>query len=374
VSFLREYIDAQDEAQRPLDAVTDFSLFGKMRRAFCGREASHDSSSDDSRGVSTSPDLSILADALQEHAEVAGDALPRLGRFLDTHDEERWGSVCNRSVTRTLHALTFLLMHSGMPIILYGTEHYFDSPDNTGEDHGKRVSLWQTGFRTDTAAYQLIGRLNRLRRLYGLNAASVRQVHADASTMIFVRETANASVPSGSSARAFASALMSTAAPQLRINDDLNHDPHPLALSDHDPLAREAQESEQMHVIRDDVHPFAHDLSSVSADTNSSDLGIWIFLNNDVAISAAPMTYCVSDLADGVPFPPLGWHWVDALSGRHAAVDVSGCYTAPDNGPKVLALERLSSAGGGNSSNSSSGASATPGSATIPVHLDGASS
>jgi glycosidase len=81
--------------------------------------------------------------------------------FLDNHDVPRF-LFQKPSLTALHSALFFQFTFDGIPCIYYGTEQELAG----GNDPGNRERLWDTGYSTGNATFQLLERLIGLRKLY----------------------------------------------------------------------------------------------------------------------------------------------------------------------------------------------------------------
>ena len=106
-------------------------------------------------------------------------SLDLLANFADNHDGERIGRQCGGDASRVAHALSFVMLSRGIPVVYYGTEQAFEQAD-------QRASLWQTSYATDTPLYALLANLSRSRReIDPVGDASL--LHADAASLVFSR-------------------------------------------------------------------------------------------------------------------------------------------------------------------------------------------
>ncbi|KAI5850741.1 alpha-amylase [Tricharina praecox] len=80
------------------------------------------------------------------------------GTFSENHDQARFPSLTSDQSLIT-NALTFTLIHDGIPIIYAGQEHQFSGKN----DPYNREALWHTGFSRDSPHYRLISKLNAFR-------------------------------------------------------------------------------------------------------------------------------------------------------------------------------------------------------------------
>merc|ERR1711998_796482 len=210
-----------------------------------------------------------------------------MAHFLDTHGDDRWATICSGHASRTLNALTFVMLHSGLPIVQYGTEQMLQS--NIAESASQMVdpSMWQTRYLTDTDAYKLIATLNRLRRIKGICNSKLILVHTDASSMVFAR---------GSTGEKF--------------------------------------------LPPDHIRHRHNSLEGGAAQASTSHSSVWVFVNNDAIPADGARLYCTAQRSP--PIAPRGYMWVDEFSGIPAQFDeLTGCFAADDSYPKVLTLRQV---------------------------------
>mmetsp|Transcript_14117 Transcript_14117/g.29868 ORF Transcript_14117/g.29868 Transcript_14117/m.29868 type:complete len:440 (+) Transcript_14117:1-1320(+) len=149
--------------QRSLRGLLNFPLATAIPPAFC----------------SSSPDLRALAAVATQQAAAAYASLDLLANFADNHDLPRLSRTC--AAAAVPHALAFVMLHRGVPVVYYGTEQGFAQQD-------ARTSLWQTRFRTDTRLYALLAALSAVRReVRALPLARAAFLHADRSSLVFSR-------------------------------------------------------------------------------------------------------------------------------------------------------------------------------------------
>lgn len=107
--------------------------------------------------------------------------------FLDNHDVSRFGYL-QRNTKPYNAALATLLTSRGIPNIYYGTEQYVVPAD--GSDVAGRIFMQtDSGFGTDTTAYQLIGKLSELRQRNDAIAYGTTTVrYSDDNVLVFERQ------------------------------------------------------------------------------------------------------------------------------------------------------------------------------------------
>lgn len=290
-SFLSGFYRDPNTSLPVLDALTNFNLFGAIVGGFCGFP-------EDRKGNDTflahsnervplePPDLASFSSVLYEQQRNTVLDLDRLSIFLDTHDEARIAHRCNDTL-RVRNALAFLMMWHGMPVVYQGTEQGFDMQD-------RRVSLWQTGFPTNSRLYSFISKMNHARKAVSVGLATI--LHADEHILIFQRSSATNTIygtrTSLSSSIGVGSAF-----------------------------------------VRRDGNATVGDAGTATNEAAS----VIVFLNNWPATEGdSPRSYCV----DGMTMPPpapKGLCWVDVLTETVAEGD-HGCFEAADSEPKVLHL------------------------------------
>lgn len=111
----------------------------------------------------TSGSLSSYSELLATQASEGYPDLHLLGNFVDNHDNDRFLYSLEGNVLQLQNALTWSLLHHGIPIIYYGTEQFEVS--NVGDP---RTSMWPHFGRSDM--YEFLKGLNELRQQYGLAA------------------------------------------------------------------------------------------------------------------------------------------------------------------------------------------------------------
>ena len=174
LSFHASYQEDRD-ADTVLRGLLNFPLTYQIPAAFCGTQAQQ---------LSSTPfDMSALGEVLMRQQQPGAYAnLDLLGNFADNHDGPRIARQCANDTTRVAHALAFVMLTRGVPIVYYGTEHSFAQDDN-------RVAMWPTRFARGGAIYTLLARLNSIRRAHGVgqHGLPVALVHASASQLVLSR-------------------------------------------------------------------------------------------------------------------------------------------------------------------------------------------
>jgi alpha-amylase len=80
--------------------------------------------------------------------------------FIDNHDVARFLYEAKGNVAALRNALTLLLLEEGIPCLYYGTEQEFKG----GNDPANREVMWTTGYATNGETFQLVSKLNKLRK------------------------------------------------------------------------------------------------------------------------------------------------------------------------------------------------------------------
>ena len=148
-----------DSPQSPFkfDSALDYTLYFKINSVFA--EATGNTAQ------------------LQKHYEaVAANYDPaaqnQLVTFLDNHDQPRFLSIKGATVARLKVALVFLYTSRGIPCLYYGTEQAFDGAKDPWDREDMFAGQFEWGpslgdnFNMTHPLYQLVAKLNNLRRLY----------------------------------------------------------------------------------------------------------------------------------------------------------------------------------------------------------------
>lgn len=140
-----------------LDSVLDYTLYFKINSLFA---EARDGTKEIAEHYQAIP------------ANYDPEAQNQLVTFLDNHDQPRFLSVKGATTDRLKLALTFLYTTRGVPCLYYGTEQAF----NGGKDPWDREDMFAgkfewgpsrgDNFNMTHPLFQLVARLNNLRRLY----------------------------------------------------------------------------------------------------------------------------------------------------------------------------------------------------------------
>ncbi|PRP81159.1 hypothetical protein PROFUN_01993 [Planoprotostelium fungivorum] len=95
-----------------------------------------------------------LRDSFNAYVKSFGD-VDVLGTFLDCHDQPRFLSF-NRDHKLYENGLVTVMLSSGIPVVYYGTEQYFDG----GHDPWNREDMWRSDYNTKSDMYKYIKALN----------------------------------------------------------------------------------------------------------------------------------------------------------------------------------------------------------------------
>ena len=82
-----------------------------------------------------------------------------LAPFAENHDQPRFANQ-TQDIAKAMNAITFTLLADGIPIVYSGQEQHLSG----GNDPFNREAIWLQGYRTDVPLYQLIKRLNGIRK------------------------------------------------------------------------------------------------------------------------------------------------------------------------------------------------------------------
>ena len=103
--------------------------------------------------------------------------------MLDSHDMSRIAYQCEGDMARVSNALAVLMLMRGIPVIQYGTEFAFNL-----KQRDTRLAMWPTHFNASAAPlYELVRKLNLLRKEHRLDGAHARIVHIDHSSVVLLR-------------------------------------------------------------------------------------------------------------------------------------------------------------------------------------------
>jgi alpha-amylase len=142
-----------------LDSVLDYPLYFKINSVFGRADGNTKQIEDHYAAIS---------------ANYAPSAQMRLVTFLDNHDQPRFLSRrnANGNSERLKVALTFLYTARGIPCLYYGTEQAFDGGKDPYDREDMFAGKFEWGpslgdnFNMTHPLFQLVARLNNLRRLY----------------------------------------------------------------------------------------------------------------------------------------------------------------------------------------------------------------
>jgi len=88
-----------------------------------------------------------------------------LGSFSENHDNPRFPFV-NGDMAAVSNLISFSMLADGIPIIYQGQEQHYSASGSTngGNDPYNREALWFSQYNTEAQLYQLIARLNKIRK------------------------------------------------------------------------------------------------------------------------------------------------------------------------------------------------------------------
>lgn len=92
-----------------------------------------------------------------------------LGLFADNHDMPRFLSHSPGEIEAFRSALVFTLTARGIPFFYYGSEHAYAG----GQDPRNRESMFADLKNTDSVIYQMVKKVNKLRKSHKLYDASL---------------------------------------------------------------------------------------------------------------------------------------------------------------------------------------------------------
>jgi len=172
-TFFKSY--APKDATSPvLKGLLNFYLQNVATPGFCGPPA-----------FFPGADLNLTrlgAEMTVEREDGAINDLDLLGNFVDNHDMARLALYCDNVMPRMKNALAWTMLSQGIPIIYYGTEHFFN------ETH---PPMWNAGYSMETLGYLYLKGLNAVRKQYDLNLLEMKVEAADANHLIFSRGSAD---------------------------------------------------------------------------------------------------------------------------------------------------------------------------------------
>ncbi|CAE7564115.1 aah2 [Symbiodinium natans] len=158
-TFFKSYAPGEAAEEGPvLKGLLNFYLQNMATPGFCGKP------------FWPGADLNLLklGEAMRTQFEENPGALNDLnllGNFVDNHDMQRLALYCGGDMARMRNAITWTMMTQGIPIIFYGTEHFFNLT---------HPPMWNAGFSTSTAGYALLQSLNNVRKALKLHTANMK--------------------------------------------------------------------------------------------------------------------------------------------------------------------------------------------------------
>ena len=171
-SFFKSYAPGRDQSP-VLKGLLNFYLQNMATPGFCGKPFF--------------PGADLNLTRLAENMKVQFEEQPGeihdlnlLGNFVDNHDMQRIAFYCNGTMSRIKNAIAWTMLIQGIPIIYYGTEHFFK------ETH---PPMWNAGYSTTTPGYTFIRSLNIIRKTLKLHRAMVKVEAANTQHLIFSRPT-----------------------------------------------------------------------------------------------------------------------------------------------------------------------------------------
>lgn len=161
----------KDSKKYVLKGLLNFYLQNVATPGFCGPPAFF---------PGANLNLSRVAEniKLQQHGDL--NDLFLLGNFVDNHDMSRLAHFCSSVMPRMKNALAWTMLTLGIPIIYYGTEHFFT------ETH---PPMWVAGggYNTESSGYQFLKGLNGARKALDLRTSSMEIKQADQNHLVFTR-------------------------------------------------------------------------------------------------------------------------------------------------------------------------------------------
>ncbi|CAK9088333.1 unnamed protein product [Durusdinium trenchii] len=172
-SFFKSYSPGESSAEKPvLKGLLNFYLQNAATTGFCG--------------MPFFPGANLNLTRLGESMKVEYELNPGqvndlnlLGNFVDNHDMKRLAYFCSSTMPRMRNALAWTMLTQGIPIIYYGTEHFFK------ETH---PPMWNAGFSTTTPGYTFLQGLNNVRRILGLHTSNMKVEASSENHLIFSRK------------------------------------------------------------------------------------------------------------------------------------------------------------------------------------------
>ncbi|KAI0798144.1 glycoside hydrolase family 13 protein [Abortiporus biennis] len=109
--------------------------------------------------VSTTGNLSVIADVVQSAQSLYNNGETLVGSFLENHDQPRFQSQ-TQDQALIKNAMTWPFIHDGIPILYYGQEQGYTG----GADPANREALWLSGYEEDKPLVQHVKTLNAARK------------------------------------------------------------------------------------------------------------------------------------------------------------------------------------------------------------------
>jgi alpha-amylase len=148
--------------QESVDGMLSYPLFFTMRDVFSEQQSMY------------------AIEASRDDYEKYFKNIHLLGTFIDNHDNGRF-LYEQPDLALYENAIVYTLLSTGIPIIYYGTEQYY----NGRNDPYNREPLWLSNFDTDTNMYQFISMITPVRKTIG--AAVQLQLYVDDDVYFFTR-------------------------------------------------------------------------------------------------------------------------------------------------------------------------------------------
>ena len=153
------YVGAKNGGPFKLDSALDYPLYFKINSVFASATGATKQLEDHSAAVAGSYDST---------------AQGQLVTFLDNHDQPRFLSAerAYNRLERLRVALVFLYTARGIPCLYYGTEQAFNGGNDPDDREDMFAGQFEWGpslgdnFNMTHPLFQLVGKLNNLRRLY----------------------------------------------------------------------------------------------------------------------------------------------------------------------------------------------------------------
>jgi alpha-amylase len=112
---------------------------------------------------STTGNISALADSINTVKSTCKDT-SLLGSFSENHDQPRF-AFATQDMSLAKNLITYTMLADGIPIIYQGQEqHYAAVGSPSGNDPYNREALWLSGYNTSVPLYQLVKKLNAIRK------------------------------------------------------------------------------------------------------------------------------------------------------------------------------------------------------------------